>query len=866
MLYRLVLFLLLISTAFAAQSQSKRAFNLIEKEKYDQAMEFLQKSIQKDDIAAEAGYAMSVLFFTAEFPGFDADSAYKYILQSIEDFELTEEKEIEKLKKDNLDSFTLVNQKILIENYSFVLTKNSDLENDYVIFLEKYPTSLKADSAIWFRDLRAYERTSFVHNWPAYELYMNTYPESAQYGEAKKNYESLIYIDKTSDGKLLSYTQFLESYPDTPYRDEIEGKIFAIFTGDHTIGNYHQFILDYPNSHLVKKAAIRITMKKGASDITSSYINYDSLYNLLMLEKQNLFVRYEGQQFVFQASTYQIRNNFSWIFEGYKCGEIKSRLLLVKQMDTTRVVNRGGKIVFTFPGMIQIEDLGQGIVSFTTGSGSGAFLTSGELVAPPVYEEIHLIQDQYIGTRRNNKWELISVNGLQMNATYDVLENVINLVKIGRNDQFDLVSPDFFIPYLDGNSNLYKPLFTDLEILNNEMILLYKNDQQAIYTYELQPLVPFQKHELTSLPVGILAETSDGFRVHLRESLINTTNLWSDADYSEHWLMLKQDSRWNLFSSVQDTLFQSGLDSLRILNESAIQTYKGDSSFIIFTNGLSFVKSNECEMSIISSPPIKGKKRAYYYQLVLDDNSIILNEYLDTVRIPQKTKKITALGREYLLYTIKDKKGLLDSLGNELLEPEYDGIANYKNGSVTLLIDGELGLYNLKKDVLIPPEYHRSLYFYNDSMLVAFQDEKFGIISMKNDIILPLEYEKLQYFNDSIAWVSKGDTWNLLDFRTGNLVMDNVTSFSQPEGFAPDNYYFETPRGRGVANSKTGLIINGSFNDIQKEGTQIDPIYITELFVNEAGLYIQVVYDAKGNIIFRNAYSEEEYEKVICEK
>jgi len=183
-------------------AQSKRAFNLIEKEKFDQALEMLHRSIEKDIVTAQAKYAMSVLFFTDNFPGFNTDSSYYYILQGIIDFEQTDSKEIEKLSKNDIDSFTLVNLKILIENFDFVLTKKRDAENDYELFLKKYPTSLKVDSAIWYRNLRAYEKTSEEHTWQSYEKYIKTYPDSESYQKAKINYEKLIYVDKTSDGKL----------------------------------------------------------------------------------------------------------------------------------------------------------------------------------------------------------------------------------------------------------------------------------------------------------------------------------------------------------------------------------------------------------------------------------------------------------------------------------------------------------------------------------------------------------------------------------------------------------------------------------------------------------------------------------------
>ena len=866
MLFRLVIFFLF--TSCLAYSQSKRAFNLIEKEKYTQAWEVLKKALDKDTINVEANYAMSVYYFTYKNPYFDHDSAYYYIRAGIDDYPNTDFKDLEKLLKYGINNATLVNQKLLIENYAFVLTKAEDKQADYDIYLEKYPTSLKVDSAIWYRNLRAYQTTSSKHTWQEYELYMTRYAESEKYNEAKNHYDTLIYMEKTSDGKLASLSSFIEAFPLTPFRDQIEASIFRISTSDHTISSYKQFIETFPESKTVNKAVFRIALINSDFLDSSSlkFISKDSIFRLKELENQNLFLRYEGNQFVFQGATFQIRNNFQWIDELYKCEEINSKYLLVKQEELTHIINRNGTILFSYPDILGFSELGSGILSFATPDGSGAFIIGDGLLLAPTFDEIKVIQNQYIAAKKGLKWGLTSINGIELfPPMYEVIEDLEGLVKIGSTDKFDIVSIDFFIPFLDADTNKLKPVYSDLEVLDNEMILLYKGDQQAIYTTELRPLVLFQLHELTQLAEGVLAETDEGYYIHLRESIVNSNTLWDDANYSANWLMLKNTSGWNLYPARKDSLFESGIDSLKILNESALQTFKGDSSTIYLTSGKSFRKSIECEMNIIASPPSRNNKSKFYYEIVLEDKSIFITNQLDTVDLPEKGEKISAVGNEYLIYTLKDKKGLLDSLGNKLLPPVYDGIANYKDGSVTLLIDGNLGLYNLSKNILIPPEYHRSLSFYSDTLLFAFQDGKFGLISKTNGVVMPFEYSDLKYFNDSLVWVTKGETWNLINIYSGNLIMDNITNFSQPESYGADNFFFETPRGRGIVNSKTGLLINGAFTEIQKRGTQIDPLYITELFVNEAKLYIQVVYDKKGEIIFRNAYSEEEYEKVICE-
>jgi hypothetical protein len=73
-----------------------------------------------------------------------------------------------------------------------------------------------------------------------------------------------------------------------------------------------------------------------------------------------------------------------------------------------------------------------------------------------------------------------------------------------------------------------------------------------------------------------------------------------------------------------------------------------------------------------------------------------------------------------------------------------------------------------------------------------------------------------------------------------------------------DNYY-------GVMSSRMGLIIPISFTDIINLGTLDDPLYFTEKYIEEAGIYIVVYYNKKGELVRKQAYEEEEYERILCD-
>ncbi len=60
------------------------------------------------------------------------------------------------------------------------------------------------------------------------------------------------------------------------------------------------------------------------------------------------------------------------------------------------------------------------------------------------------------------------------------------------------------------------------------------------------------------------------------------------------------------------------------------------------------------------------------------------------------------------------------------------------------------------------------------------------------------------------------------------------------------------------------MIITASFHEISNIGSPQNPVFLAEKFVEEADYHVIVIYDKLGNILFRNAYNNIEFENVFC--
>jgi hypothetical protein len=61
------------------------------------------------------------------------------------------------------------------------------------------------------------------------------------------------------------------------------------------------------------------------------------------------------------------------------------------------------------------------------------------------------------------------------------------------------------------------------------------------------------------------------------------------------------------------------------------------------------------------------------------------------------------------------------------------------------------------------------------------------------------------------------------------------------------------------------VVIAPTFTDIINLGDAEHPFYFTEKQVEEAGIFVVVYFDETGKLVRKQAYEEEEYDRILCE-
>lgn len=207
------------------------------------------------------------------------------------------------------------------------------------------------------------------------------------------------------------------------------------------------------------------------------------------------------------------------------------------------------------------------------------------------------------------------------------------------------------------------------------------------------------------------------------------------------------------------------------------------SLMIITTCGCTnpFVKNNETQPPNIELIEIQNSDYTFTYKTT--DGKIIFNKIPDQLDFADGLAVITENG----------KYGIVNKLGEKVVEPIYDYISGYQNGLCAFFIQDisqnvKIGYFNTKGEVAIEPkEVELSLFsgysydynFYNGLALYRNpKNYKFGFIDTTGKLVIDTMYDWAEPFTGEFAPVTKGNKYGYIN-TSGTLVVPYKFVFAE---------------------------------------------------------------------------------------
>ena len=847
----ILLYAAALSCTSAEGQSSSLALKNLQRQKWQRAYELLTKATAKDSLNVTAKYVLAQYFFSEGNTVFHLDSAYRHVLDALDDFNQTSEKEREKLLRFPVDSSLLSQLKEKIETIAFSEAHKKQSEESWKDFIALFPTSAYIPKAVELRDSLAFENAQSENTYIAFHDFLKNYPEAAQFKRAEANYEKLLLAAKTADNTIESFELFLIEYPNSAHRSYVEQTIFEYRTASGEPQDLLDFIKSYPGnifSGKAKNILFHIIPESERHYKWPSEFTTDSLAEVMALDTTYLVPFLKNKKYGFMDSEGKevIPSGLDSLRASYYCGNIHEDLILLPE----KVVTKNGSCIWD--GSIErFDDIGFGFLLFENKSCKSLMHKSGFRVGDDCIDDAKILSGRFAATKKGSQWSVYTLSGRLLAHDLDDVFYIKDVLCFKRQGQFKVLQASSLarLP-----SRLADDVveYDEARSWDNNLIYVRKNDLSGLLDQSLNTVVPLGEGNLSQAFFGVISATPAGFRFY---TPVPDSTCYKNFIAREPWLAVK-DSLWVLKDVKTLRNLTTPFDTI-IFSGSFPVGQRNDSSFIFFNSSnlwkgvhpssIEFVPGKDLPYLLIE---LSGRKTLYNH-----DGKKLFTGTFD---------KIQYAGEGLFIALRNDKRGLYDTLGKLLIPFLYDGIGVVSDGTLSLLKSSKFGLYSHASKRQIPPSYSKNLISYNETILVASRQGQYGFIDWKNTPLSKFEFKEVRYWNDTTALVKK-DYWMLYEIKTGAVLLDKIKDFSMIRDEPKEKLsiiYQDTSH--GVLHNNNGVIIPISYSDIINVGSQEKPLYFTEKYVQEASVYMVIYYDAQGHPLRKEIYDQDDYERIYC--
>jgi hypothetical protein len=857
---RFIAVLYLITLPLLGLGQAKRAQNLLEKDKIDNAIELLRKTIAKDSLAPAAKYLLADYLFEPDSSYYDLDSAYFYILAAQADFSGLPEKDQEKLIDDSFSPEFFNTLKSEIELAAFERAKNLNRVRDYTAFMNDFESSSLIDSAIYYRNKKAFFNASQTDTYQAYKSFLETYPTAVDARVAEKRYEYLLFEEKTSSGKLSDYQSFLKNYPETWHRKEVEHSIFNIITGRNSTEAYKTFINQYPKSYLREMAALRMYQSLSNTEksnfLTQDFVNAqvrDSLEQVATLQNELLILTHQDNQTqIIDSKGEVVLTTSSEVSNPTKCAESLHYIQLESKKESTLLCINGSTIIQD--NFKSYSVLPSGFLELNYENGKSFIHPNGDPTSGKIYQNARFV-GPYIGYKFNDRWGLESITGITMTQPeFDTLYQFNNHLILSKEGQYGIYSFSDLHPLLDQNIIDYSYPYSSVSVLSSDRILVKKDGLSALLNGNLKELVPFANQAIELLENGYFIDAFDS----ILDSRV-AKKWYLDISSNNNWTLgFKADSvdiyyKKKLFMAAERAEL-IGTTAVSLTKEDITSCYFSDSSSIVLEEG-----------DIIRPIRKMGQSSSSRHYILTQANKkqSVVNMDGEPVELP-KFDKLRDLGDDYMIFAIKSLVyNILDNQGKTVLK-NVDGATSLGRGYISFLSDGKFGLFNTLNNTFVKAKYDKPIKAYDENYFIVESNGLQGLVDRADSVVVPIRYSEIRYYNDSIAILNNNFRWTFWNLKNGSILLDNVSDYWNLDYSNQSLVKIFKGVGYGIWSPSSGVILNSTFGEVTLKHHEKVAVLIAEKWVEEADLVVLLYYGIAGELLKKSVLSTAQFEALKC--
>ncbi len=743
-------------------------------------------------------------------------------------------------------------------------------------FLTKFPTAKEVSKATIIRDQLAFEKAKNTNTFQAYQVFFKKYPNAAQVSKAKERYNELLFESKTKDKSLASYQQFLENFPDTPFRNVVEKNIFQISTANNQESSFYSFIRQYPKSKYAEIAGhFLLHLYKEKNDTLTNFnreypaiANTNSLQSILNQSANTYYPYYENNRFGVMSESGELNiaaKEFEGIAREHLCGGSRD-FIHIKTNDRDGIADQAGTIIYDGD-FEHVTDIGYGLLKIKTGEKFGIIHKSGLEIAELIYDDVALFYNQFIKVKEDDKWGLKTITGREIfEPQFQDILSESGFIILQKNDKYAITNEEELLKIIDAKPIQINYKYDDYELINEQYLLVEKDNNEGIINGELEFTIPLSAHKIYDVKNSWLLKKDGLFSLYNQKMEIIAADNYKDAIFNNGWAGLRKDSLWSLYNTDSQLITELKYDSIKLINKDFAVLKQKENISIIFLNNKQVTLKNDSEVKLMT-PPFSNNSPNDLLLVQTPQKKWVVYNRLGKRLFSTKNKVTGMITDDTFIIEKSRKKGLINAQGKTILLPHYDAISLEKNGDFTILEYKKFGIFNPSKKQKIEPFFVSRIKRYSELIFIGNRKGKKGFVTPKNRRMSNFIFDDITYWTDSIALVKQNNHWQVYNIYAKKIMVDEIIDIDIiTNHFSNQEAIILTKTGYGVINNITGTIINPEFTDIIKIGDDKNYIYLCEQRRKGDDFPVVSYINRKGKVIRKQILSSEGYDKIYCDE
>ena len=783
-----ILFMVLIAESAKAQltlvtGKEKSAMIKMEEKKWSEARQILQSVIRKDSSSIEGLYGFAVYYSKRANPKFSPDTAKIFLQRTKKAFKNTDQKSREKLSRFPVTEVILNNLKSDIDSAAFQIAMQKNNLESLSHFIRTYPDAAQITGARLKRDSLTFSLASRKNTALAYSQYISQWPQSHLKSVAAEKFDELNFREKTASGSLKDYEIFYLKFPESKWRNMAMEKIFRLSTFDGQVDSFKNFYEKFPETDQALIAQ-KINRYRNADYGSGQWIPVAN-------SKKIGFISFEGKILVapaFDSLSYELA-----------CSEEQNGPIILPDGIYARTGKRlasgnfrSGKIV------------GSGFIFLTTTGGNNELVhESGWKPFGEGLSNATLIANRFLAIKEKGKWSLSGLNAQSILPNeYDSIFQIGSIAVFKKAGKFQLVPENEIIALANGKAAAR--VVEQIYPVGHDYIRIQLAGMEEILNLNLETVIPLDRHSVKLTPAGFVIEKNKNLRLTDWPALKNKTI--RKIEFPEPWMKTVSEYGLGLYFLPDKSEAIENADSIWFNGRFAFAR-KQDSITLFTPLQQKVTFGREDEIKFLATPD------SGLFFLVKKKTSLLLFDALSGKKIVTGAyTNINPVSKEYFTVLRKNKTGLINRRGKELLTADYDAML-YQNGWFSLLREKKFGGYHPASGKIIKPVYDAGLIPYSEDIILARKNKKWGIVDLKQKPEkTSFLFDEVKYVNDSLALVRKNQVWSMLKIYTGETIAEGIADWNPVEN--GERIIFKSGGLYGMISPSIGIIIKPRFTEI----------------------------------------------------